>query len=393
MDSLGGISCYKNKKIPLALDMEILKSLFYIIIVFFSYNVRSLSQTQNISVYLNKNIISINKDDTILKNNLSKYNFFITGEFHGRKVNNDVFLKLLSVLYYAQNVRVILIESGYAYGVLTNYYLETSCIKTLEILSHGNVDEKDFFIMLKMFYDSLPKNEKIKFIGIDYEREYSAILMSLSMLIPDSNVPDEIISEIVTELKHFDEYIPKYLLDAVIASYNLHKNKFATLLGNNYEEFEKIIIKTIESKEIQGVHYERSYDIEKALIRENLLYNNVLDAIADNPSASFLARGGLAHIGLKKMLNKPNQPEQESFISKLNANSLLKTKICSIAIYNKDKVERKYYKKILGKEENKQIWKTCNSDSLYLIKLDNTESPFQKIALENFQNILVVPKK
>jgi len=137
---------------------------------------------------------------------LSDYEVFLTGESHGLALNHALELKMLKYLYYHADVRVLLIESGYASAALIDSYIqggEQSIIDDLfaELKGTYSWTQEQYrrWQELRAWNLNLPLGDRIRVIGIDIDHQSRTAVSFLVKLLPDIAVPDEF--EVLTQLR------------------------------------------------------------------------------------------------------------------------------------------------------------------------------------------------
>ncbi|PLX09037.1 MAG: hypothetical protein C0596_04355 [Marinilabiliales bacterium] len=380
-----------------------------VISMFILINILSYGQKDSDCI-LDNTIIYEENDSTFLSDAYSRYRFFIMCEYHFREENTDLFLKVFKNLYTNANVRIVFMESGYANGYLVNHYLQTGDEECLSFITDLNQFEEKMYKELKKFYDTLPEDEKFKFVGVDveiYEADYK-MFYTVSQMIQDSIMPEKLedmifdFQEKATE-GNTDAAQDKF--DDIYFDWKNNKESYKELMGNNYDSYETLMKRMKKSYRFQFYNYNYGRDTLKQTQRERYIYNNISSVVKENTNCNFFAQFGLAHIGLERFLIAGENNGFQSFSANLNTNkkSPLKDSVCSIAILYFDEVEDYgsklflYYsdftyflsrKKYLPNEIYKTLKKNTIKNKTYLVNVSkNCNSSMQK-ANKNFQYLI-----
>lgn len=308
------------------------------------------------------NCISNYKLPRIEKSDLN-YWIFLSGETHHTRGNNKISLELFRQLYKVDSVRIFMFETGYCAGIVWNDYLENN--NPLWIKYSGITEEIDFAKELKMFYDSLSEKNKFKIVGIDYEKGMKRYFLPAIKILSSKIQIDtglESTRMILTGIKKMEEnewwdiVDPSPYIQVLKSDIKNYEAKMIQYWGNNYEKIKKIIYqfemcnKVMPSKQIGG-------NAEKYSVREEYIYNNIVELYYEYPNNKMYGQFGRVHIAINKQEKwsegRNSFENWESFASKLNTreNSPFKGKVCSMFIYYpKGFLEKKRYVPIEKKE-------------------------------------------
>jgi hypothetical protein len=385
----------------------------FILLLFFVSTVSS-AKAQNESSesdYLKSNMSLYNEKTGIMAGDeYSKYRFFVTGEFHFRQENSKIFLKVFRELYYKANVRLILFEAGYAYGLIAQHYLETGDKKSLEMIASEGQFSDIHYRHLKEFYDKLPEDEKFSITGIDLDN-YSGgdiFIYAAELIFRDTIMPEEFRNL----LDDYDEVYKSESYDVYRESFNpiflnVSRNEelYSSLLGDRYQQLDELVSRMRSSFKFDFYNYNTGQDSVQQTKRETYIYRNAVKEINKNPNVNYFGQFGLAHIGLSRFMILDKSSGVQSFTAKLHLteNSPVKDSVCSIAIlyfddYDSDFSKVSYYysewtytaalKNILPPKVYKTIKRHAESDKLYFIDLAKKSSPFNEFAQKNFQYLI-----
>ncbi len=163
--------------------------------------------------------------------------------------------------------------------------------------------------------------------------------------------------------------------------------------------------RTKKSYRFDYYNYNYGVDTLKQTKRERFIYNNISNAVRDNPDCNYFGQFGIAHIGLERFLIVDESGSFQSFSTKLNTNpkSPLKNQVCSIAILYFDYTSMSYGKIIANYHKYKYytsrknylpniIYKTLRTntqdDKTYVLNLSKCTTDTCKEALKNFQFVI-----
>ena len=152
----------------------------------------------------NHNKVNIDKDDefldlSIIEDDLKGKEIFLTGENHGVKANVKLRMKFLKYFKEKTDFKYYLCELPYSISYFLNIYLETGDIeilneayKPLRGTDAWNKDDFNHWIKLYEFNSNLPKNRRIKIIGVDIEHQPENALRFMNYILPKGTIPMEI---------------------------------------------------------------------------------------------------------------------------------------------------------------------------------------------------------
>lgn len=263
----------------------------------------------------------IDQDDTIrlftegpdvldeLGNDLKQFKVFITGENHSyTKSNAKLWLRMIKYLHQNAGVRNIMFEYGYSYGYLVNQYLnstDTTLFNSIDEFAYEPYSEA--IRELKAYNDSLPDDKKLYFCALDIDRGVYPMVKMLAYLIPEDKVPHDSIyvhTQSILSLTSYNDFKldrtnrfddnrgsgfnfkSSATLDLVQQNFLAHEEKYKEFLGENFEEFKKVIKDnyTIRKKWIE---YESTGAIQEYIYRENFMHQRFLEEQAKREGAWF----------------------------------------------------------------------------------------------------------
>jgi hypothetical protein len=177
-----------------------------------------------------------------LKQKLSAYKLIVEAEGGSHFLNFYKQLPLVWINFLNANFGLthFFLESGHTSDVLINKYLQTG--DSLYFYLTDNL----LWEKLYRYNYNLPKNKKLKYFGIDFERPYAYIKALKSILPATASVPENIkpaidlIRNASDTLKECDYIIN--INDGLKRSLAKNKLQFVQYFENNYADFEKIVL-------------------------------------------------------------------------------------------------------------------------------------------------------
>ena len=349
-------------------------------------------------------------DSSIFPNPNNQYRFFIMGEYHFKDDNSELFLNAFKNLYKNENVRIVFMESGYANTIILNHYLETGDESSLSYVLENFQFKRYVYEDLLSFYDTLPENEKFKFVGVDleiYEAD-TKFQYATQLLTTDNEIPDSL-NNLINEFEDHnyadDTEAAQKSFDKICFDWKRNNEKYKELMGDNYKTYVTLIKKIKKSYRFDYYNYNYGKDSIKQTNRERYIYNMIVSEVNKNPDCNFFGQFGLAHIGLERFLIVSEADGFQSFSAKLNSNkkSPLRDQVCSIAILYFD-YEDEFSNKLVLQYQNfryfmsrkqylpKKIYKTLKEntidDKMYVVNVSECSSNSCKKASKNFQFLI-----
>jgi hypothetical protein len=365
----------------------------------------------NMQSYLLKNSAQIDTSTiagfSVLDKAARDYNVFFAGEAHYQRGNSELEIALFKYFHTYGDVRILLIEQGYSYGLLVNWYLQTGDEKYLDKISYpGNDSEKQsFFSSLYEFYASLPADEKFIAVGLDYEKSLDQAMFVLDSLLPSSAAPDSIRTNCdsiarfaasadgeywVSELEVYD------MMVMLVRDIQKHPAEYKNYLGGSYYDVVRIAAGLIKKHEWSGVNFNRLYD---GLLheREEFLYGNFSDIPLLYPGKKCFGQFGGLHTPRSFQHTIDNKySEWNSLAARINSSSsdFLNGKVCSIAYlymweqYFIQKGLRGYDRTDFTFSDRRVLKQVSKPDGAMIFNLEKSEKLFKK-QLGKYQYIIV----
>lgn len=337
----------------------------------------------HIKVYIEKDYEFL--DLSIIDDDLKGKEIFLTGENHGVKANEKLRIKFLKYFKEKTDFKYYLCELPYSISYFLNIYLETGDIEILKEIykplkgtDAWNRDDFNHWIKLYEFNRSLPKNRRIKVIGVDIEHQPENAFRFMKYILPKGDIPMEI-RKMIGEIKSI-------------------LNNDINISDNNIEEFSLKLNRDLEDKEYTyrkylGKDYFRFKFVNKNLlhrhkvyhgnnfngIRDKKIYKNFLEIEKRLPKGKYYGQWGLSHIFQKPF------PYVNWLGARLNGQgSIFKGKVLSIAyVYDNCKYlyptsTKNYISSINTLDLKVKAFSSFIKSGCTLFKLNGKNSPFSK---------------
>lgn len=370
---------------------------FIVIITCIIFITRPLS----VNRYVSTNITNIDnfKSSTI---DLNNYDIFLNGETHGTGGTDKLKFDFVKYLNKKIGVNYILIERPFTYSELINKFLETGDISILNSHSYWEFESNESVKFLEKIYElnlSLPKDEKIKFIGIDIDTYIADIYKCMLELIPSNHESMHAIDSFenisnvdktfITGWKTKDNSTQtiKISLEAIEVLRDIqldlinNKDVYSNILGENYFKFTYLLENMIYC--IEYVHSEDSSNIRK-VVREENLYSNIIKVHNEYPNEKFLVQLGSAHVYKKPFYFNDsyfepigymlNERESSPFIDKVLS---FESIYINCGIYDPFKNQTAIYSDQLTIDIDTSILSNYS-----ILNMNNLKSPFKKNSID-----------
>lgn len=340
-----------------------------------------------IEKYLQANYSKIDLDDiydfsdlSLIKEELEDKEIFLTGENHGVYANEKLRMKFF--MYFKEKTDFIyyIWELPFSVTYFLNIFLKTGNIEILKKVYKPlkgtfawNQDSFNHWRKLYKFNKNLPKNKKIKIIGIDIEHQPKSALHYLNYVSPQ-NPPCKIKKTIKavrlldqktkcdeTNLINFFKQLKKDLKEK--------EDIYRSYLKENFFGF-KIVSDNLLAR------YEVYHGNNFNDTRDKKMYKNFMKIYNKLPKGKFYGQLGLSHIFQRKT------PYVNWFGSYLNKK--FKGKVLSIAyLYDKCKYLyptdiKNYISNITTLAPKESAFNKYTKNLCTLFKLNGKDSPFNK---------------
>ncbi len=227
---------------------------------------------------------------------------FLTGENHGKAMNEDLELGFFKYLHQQAGVRYLLVESGYASAALTDRYIQTG---EVEYLDKVFVELKGTYSWTKERYakwqqlrawnETLPEDERINVIGIDIEHQPRTAVWYLHTLLPEGDAPQEIAAEMgeliasCVDSESLESHEISNLIDRLSSTLQQNRAVYESWLGEKSFDFALVVdnILTLFEAHNSGEFME---------VREEQIVENFHAVYGRHPGAKFFGQWGGAHI-------------------------------------------------------------------------------------------------
>lgn len=392
----------KNFKLKKALNLFICLLLIVCVSCSCSNNSsqKSSDSSDKVDTFLEENhsSINVNKDTgfNLMDNDIKNNKVILAGEGHAIAKNYPVKLALLKYLNKKYKVKALLSELSYSDSCYINEYLQSgdeSKLKTIYNNFQGtfawNKTEYNSWIELRKYNLTIPKNQRIKVIGIDIEHQLPNAYDYLNSILPNNPPPAEIQSTIaqLTDKnklqtdKSFRESTAINLANDMKSKPSIYKS----YLGNHYFDFSIVVdnmINSINAYSNEGENFDK--------VREPAIYNNFKRIYAHFPAEKYFGEFGMDHVYQKR-----NTMYLKDFSMYLkDKNSPIKGKVISIAYGYKNCsfMNITHNHTYIQTEADSSITNMLELDKhsttdLTLFKLNGTNSPFnnEKYFIENLK--------
>jgi len=357
---------------------------------------QSLDKDQIIQSYLKENYSTIDlededefKDLAIMDSDIDGNEIFFTAELHGTKANKQLNMKFLKYFKEKTDFKYYLCETPYSDAYFINKYLETGDIKILEEIYKplkGTFGwTKDSYNHLKKLYEynnTLPKERKIKVIGVDIEHQPINAYRFLVDVLPETEAPEEI-KAVIDKIKSTFNDLEKFHENFAQCSKELQKdiekneNIYKEYLGENFTGFNLVNMNVLNKIEADK-HREDQVDWNNT--RDKMMYENFQILQKELPKGKYYGQWGLNHTFQSK------EKDIMWFAAYLNSeDSIFKDKILTV-IYNYDDCEKMGTSTVGSYTTNElefvypEIKETNNllEGNLNIYKLTGENSPFSE---------------
>jgi len=343
--------------------------------------------TREAKEYLENNYVELTDFSSIpiLDANIEKHQLFLVGEEHGVGMNQDIQFKLLQYFNEKGGVKYVILEFPQSFATKINRYIINgeeayldSAFTPLKGTDGWTVEFQNFYTNIYNYNKTLIESEKIRCVGIDVEHQSGAAIKLLKTVLPNKEIPSEIVS-VITKLQNAEPDILNHKSGwelANILTHSLQNNTtiYKTYLGDRYFEFHSIL-NNIANGELLYVTKTQKGRMAYNSVRDSLMYNNVIVFQEEFPQEKACGFWGQTHVFREKFLNT-------NFLAYYldQNNPTYKGKVLSILFnyYQCKMIKRPDYKTSTynGPFQNK-IFDFYTGDTPTLFYLDKNDSPFQ----------------
>lgn len=340
---------------------------------------------------------------------IEDYNLFFTGEDHRYPLSNsDIELKMFKYLHKRVGVRTYLLEFGEGMAYFINKYISQGD-SNAKIVLKNNLSKTYFrlFTGLKNFNDSLPATEKITAIGIDIDREPTYAVSYLEQFLPNNfeNVDDSIKIHLEA-LKAISEYYKtksdgwnakeeifdgkEYLsidktITLFIKNFEANKEKYNSLLGDNYTDFSKAIVWLNEYFYWKSL----SSSAQQYLFRENFMANNLKKLFSSQPNIKAYGQFGRCHTQTNRNEKDCSYYYFNSLATRLNngSHARLKGKVFSCPIFYPNSYD--FSASTTVDKGLKKMTKNTEKNKIMVFALDSTSYPNQNTLAQRYTAVII----
>lgn len=360
--------------------------------VFRSYYMRVLLTIILFSCIYNQNwIASFNYGFDHLPNeyyqHLKDKKIILIGEAHFNSANPKIFYDYITKLNKEQGFTEILLELGYSEGYLLNKYLESGNDSLIRNNSFYKSDDyKKVFKMLYEYNLNLPTARKTHFIGVDFERQRSAI-QAVKLLLDDLSFSNLFKEEIEGLDRIYNESKSYELEDATLAYFYEITKKLELLKMNKDEESYKNLDMILNNKASSKRMTDRNHDMMQNFKK---LYN---------PNKKYFGQFGGVHVRLEKKFTFSNEIISEVLDGKDDSLSVIPIHYYKSNVLNGKSVKTatgggfNFLAEINGKPTAFDLKVGENlTPGIYILNLENAPIEYTKKLYNRYSYILYVNK-
>lgn len=308
------------------------------------------------------------EDYSGFSNDLKDNRVFLAGELHGIQENYTLRLNLLMYLNENAGVNYYLAEMGYSSSYFINKYLETGEEKYLYVVANSIIgsydysqDDVNFWKDLYKYNQGLPKEKRIKVVGLDIEHQFWLAVMQLNDIVEDVNLGGEM-ETVLGKLEYYSAAMCPSIADSrdilqnvkniqtrsvleVVADlredYNSNPEKYRKVLSEeDYQDFVFVLNNITDTERIYTNRRNKEFFNKE---REKAIYKNFLRTHERYSDGKFFGQWGSFHV-LQKSDN-----HEERFAQYLNGDdSPVKDEVISIKYIYDNKYHRRTNRKILS---------------------------------------------
>lgn len=263
---------------------------------------------------------------------LQPYQFIFTGESHGMINNYDMDLAMVKHLNAIGWLDYYSPEMPYSFCWFINRFLEEGEGEMLDKLIQpfrGTLgwtkENRQHFLNLFDYNQSLPEDQQIKLVGIEVEHVPENPLWMMNELIPQADFPIEIAPNLeALQMLHQSGSISYSDLYAISSKIEVdfvdHEQLYQDFFQHNWPDFEHIILLTNHTYEAKQLPRENNRFFEE---RENIIFNSFLKFQKELPAGNWYGQWGSRHIfrhpinELQSIAFKLNKKEQSPIPGKV----------------------------------------------------------------------------
>lgn len=276
-----------------------------------------------------------NSGFNIMDSDSDKNNVILAGEGHAVAINYGLELALLKHLNQKDKVRYLLAEIGFSSSCYINEYLESGDETKLKLIYNDLVrtaswskESYNFWIELRKYNLTIPKDQRIKVIGIDIEHQVKTACDYLNSILPPTAPPKVIKLSIEKYTDNFKSKDNNNMLATIKSLQNDIKIKpsiYKAYLGSNYFNFTIVLDNIVNSINAYASNRANFDDI-----REPIIYSNFKRIYSHFPIGKYFGEFGMEHVYQKNCSSYLGNKTR--FAMYLNSNdSPVKGRVMSIA--------------------------------------------------------------
>ncbi|MTI70719.1 MAG: erythromycin esterase family protein [Firmicutes bacterium] len=345
---------------------------------------KKVSKEEDIYSYLKNNhsLIDVDSNDFTDLNmiNTDGKKIILTGENHGVKGNVKLRKKFLKYFKEKTDFKYYLCEISFSTAYFINKYLETGnedILKKVYAPLKGtyewNKDNYNHWIKLFKYNKTLPKDRKIKVVGIDIEHQPINAFRYMYSVLPKKKAPGKInkilneFNDILSGKKKLDNEGLKEFCERLNNDIEKNKDVYKDYLKDDYFGFNLVNKNIIYRYEV--------YESNKFnVLRDEKMYENFKKVYNNLNDGKYFGQWGLNHIF------QENQMDVNWLATFIDNDDRFKNKVLSIAYVYDDSI---YMEKRNGYSTEKIDTFNSNMDfgfikNFTLLKLNSKGSPFKQ---------------
>lgn len=236
-----------------------------------------------------------------MDSDINKNNVILTGEGHAIAKNYRLEMELLKKVNKNNNIRYLLAEMSYSFSCFVNEYLEIGDESKLKLV-YNNLEDTEtwskesynFWIELRNYNLSIPKNKRIKVVGIDIEHQGKTACEYLNSILHNMVLPKEIQPIIESYVSSYNEKNYAALVKAIEnlqEDMKLKANVYSSSFGDKYFDFSIVVDNLVNS-----INAYDSNSAKFSQIREPSMYSNFKRICEYLPKGKYLGEFGTEHV-------------------------------------------------------------------------------------------------
>lgn len=256
---------------------------------------------------------------------------FISGEQHTHQGTMEMKMRLLFHLYEKSGVRLVIEELPYSSCLLMDHFMRTHNEKAFsEVVANTShmAKESHYLLTLYHFNASHPADQQLVLRGVDREYESYYTVMALDTLFAGKTLPGKI-KAMIDSAREGNESLRKAVLRRLSGEWT----KEAATLREQFGQAYGHALCMLRSYVCEAC-YARGEHTGDLMVREQMLYENYLDVLAEHPGKKVFSQFGDSHVCLQPDTTWYYDHHWTSIASRLDKwpDSPVRGKVCSISV-------------------------------------------------------------